>query len=92
MPTKRALHAWMLTAATALSARGKLLDASRTQRLRKDTDRSSVLGMAASFTLDSARDGRGRRRGRRACANRGAAETARRAVDDDAAARGPTYN
>ena len=47
----------MLTAATALSARGKLLDASRTQRLRKaDTDRS-VLGMAAAaLALATAED------------------------------------
>ena len=41
----------MLAAATALSARGKLRDASRTQRLRNaDTDRS-VLGMAAAAAL-----------------------------------------
>ena len=47
----------MLTAATALSARGKLLDASRTQRLRKaDTDRS-VLGIAAAaLALATAED------------------------------------
>ena len=37
----------MLTAATALSARGKLLDASRTQRLRHKNS-GSVLGMAAA--------------------------------------------
>ena len=58
MPTYRALQAaWVLTAATALSARGKLLDASRTQRLRKTTDRSSVLGMAAAaLALATAED------------------------------------
>ena len=47
----------MLTTATALSARGKFLDASRTQRLRNaDTDRS-VLGMAAAaLALATAED------------------------------------
>jgi len=58
MPSHTALQAaWMLTAATALSARGKLLDASRTQRLRKTTDRSGVLGMAAAaLALATAED------------------------------------
>ena len=50
-------YACILTATTALSARGKLLDASRTQRLRStDLDRS-VLGMAAAaFALATAED------------------------------------
>ena len=79
----RALHAaWMLTAATALSARGKLLDASRTQRLRKTTDRSSVLGMAAAALALATAEDDGADDARAQIAELAAA--ARRAVDDDA--------
>ena len=72
----------MLTAATALSARGKLLDASRTQRLRKTTDRSSVLGMAAAALALATAEDDGEDDARAQIAE--LAETARRAVDDDA--------
>ena len=41
-------------------ARGKLRDASRTQRLRKTTDRSSVLGMAAAALALEAEGDQGR--------------------------------
>jgi len=72
----------MLTAATALSARGKLLDASRTQRLRKaDTDRS-VLGMAAAALALATAEDDGEADARAQIAELAAA--ARRAVDDDA--------
>ena len=72
----------MLTAATALSARGKLLDASRTQRLRKaDTDRS-VLGMAAAALALATAEDDGADDARAQIAELAAA--ARRAVDDDA--------
>ena len=83
MPPKRCYGALcILAAATALSARGKLLDASRTQRLRKaDADRS-VLGMAAAaLALATAEDdGEGDARAQIA----ELAELATRAVDDDA--------
>ena len=72
----------MLTAASALSARGKLLDASRTQRLRKTTDRSSVLGMAAAALALATAEDDGEDDARAQIAE--LAETARRAVDDDA--------
>jgi len=72
----------MLAAATALSARGKLLDASRTQRLRKTTDRSSVLGMAAAALALATAEDDGDDDARAQIAE--LAETARRAVDDDA--------
>ena len=57
MPPKRCYGALcILAAAAALSARGKLKDASRTQRLR-NADRSSVLGMAAAaLALATAED------------------------------------
>ena len=73
----------MLAAATALSARGKLLDASRTQRLRKARIRSrSVLGMAAAaLSLATAEDD-GEDDARAQIAE--LAETAKGAVDDDA--------
>ena len=72
----------MLAAATALSARGKLLDASRTQRLRKTTDRSSVLGMAAAALALATAEDDGEDDARAQIAE--LAELARRAVDDDA--------
>ena len=72
----------MLTAATALSARGKLLDASRTQRLRKTTDRSSVLGMAAAALALATAEDDGEDDARAQIAELAAA--AQRAVDDDA--------
>ena len=72
----------MLAAATALSARGKLLDASRTQRLRKTTDRSSVLGMAAAALALATAEDDGEDDARAQIAE--LAETAKGAVDDDA--------
>ena len=83
MPPKRCFGALcILAVATALSARGRLLDASRTQRLRKTTDRSRVLGMAAAaLALATAADD-GEDDARAQIAELAAA--AKGAVDDDA--------
>ena len=83
MPPKRCCGALcVLAAATALSARGKLLDASRTQRLRKTTDRSSVLGMAAAALALATAEDDGEDDARAQIAE--LAETAKGVVDDDA--------
>ena len=83
MPPKRCCGALcILAAATALSARGKLLDASRTQRLRKTTDRGSVLGMAAAALALATAEDDGEDDARAQIAE--LAETAKGAVDDDA--------
>ena len=82
MPPKRCYGALcVLAAAAALSARGKLKDASRTQRLR-NADRSSVLGMAAAALALATAEDDGEDDARAQIAELAAA--AQRAVDDDA--------